>query len=250
MNKFSRPTTDFNSVRDGRNAPDFYFDLDLSVRFDRLINVAGNSFYCDANPADGDFVVYFQETDSQRGPTPFYASPGFIARIPFTQIRVVNQNAQVGKKARIVYGTDTDFQPGSVAKVSLEGSIQPETAPLGAGFPQLLDLAAIPLGAGGVTIVTPGNNSRGIVVYGYSQAIVSAAAQWARVGLCANNGFPASIDSSSILIHGVTSINAVLVHGQEWSYKRLIPAGLGLYLVTDSPVAGGSTRGMCYFEVL
>lgn len=123
MNKIFSPSTDFNSVRDGRNAPDFFFDLDLSAPFDQFINVAGNSFYCDANPNDGNFVVYFQETDSLRGPTPFYASPGFIARIPFTQIRVVNLTAQPGKKARVVYGTDTDFQPGSVAQIAIGGSV-------------------------------------------------------------------------------------------------------------------------------
>ena len=123
MTDFKRPSSDFNSVRDGRNAPDFYFDLDLSTTFDRFINIAGNSFYCDANPVDGNFVVYFQETDSLRGPTPFYASPGFIARIPFTQIRVVNSTAQPGKKARVVYGTDTDFQPGSVSQITLSGNV-------------------------------------------------------------------------------------------------------------------------------
>jgi len=123
MNQLQKPSSDFSSVRDGRNAPDFYFDLDLSTTFDQIINIAGNSFYCDANPVDGNFVVYFQETDSLRGPTPFYASPGFIARIPFTQIRVTNTTAQPGKKARIVYGTDTDFQPGSVSQITLSGNV-------------------------------------------------------------------------------------------------------------------------------
>lgn len=122
-NQLISPSTNFNAVRDGRNAPDFYFDLDLSSPFDSIINVAGNSFYADANPADGVCTVYFQDTDRVGGTTPFYVSPGFIARIPFTQIRVVNSFAQPGKKCRVVYGTDTDFQPGSVAQVSVSANV-------------------------------------------------------------------------------------------------------------------------------
>lgn len=123
MSILQSPTSNFNAVRDGRSAPDFYFDLDLSVLFDTVINVAGNSLYADANPSDGVCTIYFQDTASDRSPTPFYVSPGFIARIPFTQIRVQNTRVQPGKKLRIVYGTDTDFQPGSVSQLSISGQI-------------------------------------------------------------------------------------------------------------------------------
>lgn len=172
MNKIFSPSTDFNSVRDGRNAPDFFFDLDLSTPFDRFVNIAGNSFYCDANPNDGNFVVYFQETDSLRGPTPFYASPGFIARIPFTQIRVVNATAQPGKKARVVYGTDTDFQPGSVSQVSLDGGVA--FVPDG-GFTNWVDGAALAAVAS-IQIFSPASNVRGAIVRNLYDSFVTAVA--------------------------------------------------------------------------
>lgn len=36
---------------------------------------------------------------------------------------LIENSAQVGKKIRIVYGVDVDFQPGSVAQQSISGSI-------------------------------------------------------------------------------------------------------------------------------
>lgn len=118
-NRLIPPTSDFNSVRDGRASPDFYFDLDLTAVFDTVVQMAGNSFYIDANPSDGVCTAFFQDTASDSTPTPFYISPGFIARIPFTQIRFWNPVAQPGKKIRVIYGTDTEFQPGSVTQLSV-----------------------------------------------------------------------------------------------------------------------------------
>lgn len=165
MNQLISPSSNFNRVRDGRNAPDAYIDVDLSVISDRIINIAGNSFYADATPSDGNCTVYFQETDNQRGPTPFYVSPGFIARIPFTQIRVVNSSVQAGKKIRLVYGVDIDFQPGSVAQVSINQiASYPIYQPVGAlgfgGGTVLLSAAG-----GAVDLVAAAANTKGFILY-------------------------------------------------------------------------------------
>lgn len=127
MNQLIQSSTDFRSVRDGRNSPDFYFDVDLSTARSiaagtaLIVNVAGNSFYCDANPGDGNAVVKFQDTNLDRVSTPFYVSPGFIAKIPFTQMLIENV-AQPGKKIRIAYGVDVEFFPGSVSQIALTGA--------------------------------------------------------------------------------------------------------------------------------
>ena len=118
----ARPSNDFGAVRDGRTAPDFYVDIPLNVQGELIIPVAGNSFYCDANPSDGNVVVQFEDTNLDRTPTPFYVSPGFIARIPFTQIRVT-WASQPGRKVRLIYGVDTEFQPGGVTQVSFAGEV-------------------------------------------------------------------------------------------------------------------------------
>lgn len=158
MNHILPGTTNFNRVRDGRNSPDAYFDFDLTTARDEFINVAGNSFYIDANPADGNAVVYFQETDNLRGPTPFYVSPGFIARIPFTQIRIRN-TSQPGKKIRIVYGVDTDFQPGSVSQVSFAGRVDIN----GATYTNTIGVSGFTAGAA-TQLIAPGTNLNGIVL--------------------------------------------------------------------------------------
>jgi hypothetical protein len=122
------PKDNFTAVRDGRRSTPFYYDVDLSTARSAAagtalsLNVAGNSFYVDANPTDGYALVHFQDTSSDRAASPLYASPGAIFNIPFTQILIENV-AQAGKRMRIVYGVDVDFQPGSVSQIALSGSV-------------------------------------------------------------------------------------------------------------------------------
>ena len=117
MDKLLKSDVNFQRVRDGRNALPFYFDLNLSTARSVaagthfIANVAGDSFYADANPIDGNCVVHFQDTNLDRAAVPFYVSPGFIANVPFTQLLIENA-AQPGKKIRVAYGVDIDFQPG------------------------------------------------------------------------------------------------------------------------------------------
>lgn len=117
------PSTDFRAVRDGLNSGPFYFDIQLSTaRNDFVLPVSGNSFYIDANPNDGNAFCAFRNYDTKNADTEFYVSPGFIYRGGFTELRL-SWAAQSGKKIRIVYGTDIDFQPGSVAQLALAGQV-------------------------------------------------------------------------------------------------------------------------------
>lgn len=123
----SSPSIDFRSVRDQRRASLFYYDLDLSTARSAsaltalLLNVSGNVVYIDADPSGGNALIHFQDGNYDRGPVPVYASPGAIFNVPFTQLLIEN-TAQAGKKLRIVYGVDVDFQPGSVAQVAITGA--------------------------------------------------------------------------------------------------------------------------------
>ncbi len=235
MNQLQKPSSDFSSVRDGRNAPDFYFDLDLSVVFDRFISIAGNSFYCDANPTDGNFVVYFQETDLLRGPTPFYASPGFIARIPFTQIRVVNTTAQAGKKARVVYGTDTDFQPGSVSQITLAGSV---AITADSGFTQFIDANPRGLGAT-VNVFTAAANVNGAIARNMTEFMYSAV-------FASNSAFIAKAtaplgpsDGFVLAYSKVKVVNAgTFAYSMDKPEPVFVPAGLGLWYYNQDAQSG------------
>lgn len=120
------PASDFRAVRDGRRTQPFYIDVALDTAYTDaaplLLPIAGNSLYIDARPTDGIAQIEFQDSSSDITGVPFYACPGFIYRGAFTQIRLTS-SAQSGKKIRVVYGVDIDFQPGSVAQVAILASV-------------------------------------------------------------------------------------------------------------------------------
>lgn len=130
-NILSKPTTPFDAVRDGRRSPIFYFDVDLTNARSKaanthlLVNVAGDSFLSDKNPyLCGDATVYFQDTAlTGLAPAPVYVEPGFIARVPFTQLLIENE-AQPGKILRVHYGVNIDFTPGASSSVNVNGSVE------------------------------------------------------------------------------------------------------------------------------
>lgn len=233
MNKFSRPTTDFNRVRDGRNSPDAYFDIDLNVAGEQITNIAGNSFYIDANPADGNAVVYFQETDNLRGPTPFYVSPGFIARIPFTQIRVV-WASQPGKKIRIVYGVDTDFQPGSVSQVSFAGVVISRPEPITGNYVSTtLQTANV-----AVNIFTAASNPTGAYIY-QAQASSGAGAT-PQASFIAKATAPASVIDGDVILAASLILPGTV--GAELKIAQYVAPNLGLwYIVNQNETAAFRT---------
>lgn len=124
---FQAPSIDFGPVRDERRAKLFYLDVDLTAArsiaasTSEVINVAGNSFYVDQDTANvGNGIVHFQDSTLSRASAPVYVGPGFIARVPYTQLLIENA-AQPGKRLRIFYGVDIDFQAGVNASITLLG---------------------------------------------------------------------------------------------------------------------------------
>lgn len=126
-----KPSLDFSEVRDGRRASLFYYDVDLSVASSisaataLQINLSGNSIYIDNDQGNvGTATLHFQDTNLGASSAPVLVGPGFIAKVPFTQLLVEN-TAQPGKRLRIFYGTDVDFVPGTnyaVANTSTVGA--------------------------------------------------------------------------------------------------------------------------------
>jgi hypothetical protein len=123
---FQRPSVDMEAVRDGRRAPLLYLDIPLDT-VQTIANgsaivlpLSGNSFYIDQDTSIvGNAVIHFQDTNLQQSSAPIYVGPGFIAKVPFTQILVEVKTAQAGKILRIVYGTDVDFTAGLNATIAV-----------------------------------------------------------------------------------------------------------------------------------
>ena len=168
MKNLLTPSDNFQAVRDGRTSMPFYLDVDLTTaRVDSagtalMLNAAGNSFYIDANPSDGNCFVEFQDYSSDNASVNLYCSPGVIFNLPFTQLKLVN-SAQPGKKVRVVYGVDVNFQPGSVAQIAITSAggftaVRPE-APTGFFNDTTAISANTPL-----TIFTPASNVNGAII--------------------------------------------------------------------------------------
>lgn len=130
MDFLKKSSIDFGEVRDGRRATPLYIDIDLSVPYanGRVINIAGNSVYVDPDPLNSGFATVYFEDVALQAATPFYVSGGFIANVPFTQLRIVNVG-QPGKFLRIFYGVDVDFRAGSTNKLVLDGFVTTANRP-------------------------------------------------------------------------------------------------------------------------
>lgn len=249
MNPLVQSTTRFDRVRDGRESPDAYFDVDLTNAGDRIINIAGNSFYIDANPADGNAVVYFQDTDNLRGPTPFYVSPGFIARIPFTQIRVTN-TSQPGKKIRIVYGIDTDFQPGSVSQVSFAGEVTINDV-ITINSQSVYFAGSSPVAFNVNNLLLPAANINGLNLKAASVTVSTDPTGTTSAALIAAPVAPAAFAGATRAVMGLCrGNNGTSGSSFEYNMARLIPAGWGLYLVHASSVVPGGVEGQATFQLL
>lgn len=257
MNRLIAPSTNFAAVRDGRNSQVFYVDVALNSARSAaagtalVLPISGNAFYCDANPADGNAYVHFQDTNFDRGPVPLYVSPGVIFNIPFTQVLIEN-TAQPGKKIRIAYGIDVDFQPGSVAQIAVTNAggytaIRPEAhtgvyasqAALTANTPNLIFSAAA--------------NVNGAILLQASAFVYSSAGGSPQYHMIAKATAPVSVIDGD-LAFSTMPINAVsnFYSARAMDVPQYISPGKALYEICDLAILAGpqyNTR-MCRYKLL
>lgn len=121
---------DMERIRTGRLASLQYFPVDLTNARSlangtaQVVNIAGNFFYTDSDPVNqGGIIVHFQEVSQGVNPAAgIYMPPGAVWKTPFTQLLIENA-AQPGKRALIVYGTDVDADPGGSNQVTVTGIV-------------------------------------------------------------------------------------------------------------------------------
>lgn len=126
---FLQPGVNFDQVRDGRRAPLFWLDIDLSAARSiaagtaETVNIAGDSFATDLDPVNqGDAVVHFQDTNLSAQGAPVYVTRGQIVNVPFSKVLIENA-AQPGKRLRVFYGVGLDFKPGAASSVNIAGTV-------------------------------------------------------------------------------------------------------------------------------
>lgn len=249
------PSSDFAGIRDGRNSLPLYIDVDLTAarsigsNSHLILNIAGNSFYSDADTTNGgNAVVHFQDTNLGNSSAPFFVSPGFIANVGFTQLLIEN-TAQAGKRVRIFYGVDIDFQAGVNSSIAISGSVSVISLPnphstYGASYKSLTPTAALTPD----TVFAPGANVNGAIVTTANFLSHNAGGPTLASFVAKSSAPASSIDGDVIL----SSDSFTLLSGNYISTGSLktpifIPAGKGLYFITAvAESASYSIRSVLY----
>jgi hypothetical protein len=254
---FSRPSSDFPAVRTEMRAPPMYREIDLSAARSlaagtaEVLPIVGNMIYVDQKANSGYAVLHVQD-DSYVGNTPITAFPGFLVRVPFTQIIFENE-AQPGQVMRLIYGTDLDFVPTVGAGVSVLNAvnINDQVDPL-CEIVRFQNTAE-PIGVNLNVLVAPATNVRGLrlrstAIFGNAGA-GGTLTQHLIASLVAPGGVFAPQSNAIVLM---TMVNATTTFQviQKNALWRVIPAGWGLYLIDWCAVAIGSVGSMVSVEVL
>ena len=246
MDFLNKPSTDFAAVRDGRNSLPLWLDIDLTgarsiaAGTALSINIAGNSFYVDQDTANvGTSTVHFQDTNLGASSAPLFVSAGFIANVPFTQILIEN-TAQAGKRLRIFYGVDIDFQAGINASIAISGAVQvnntlAQKIPMyQAGADYVTSFKSISALAVNTpeTVFAPGANTNGAIIHAIN--FTSAVAAGLPVAaFVAKASAPATvIDGDVIASLNYLAMGAVNVGGGNLNTPIKIAAGKGLYAIS------------------
>lgn len=246
MDFLNKPSTDFAAVRDGRNSLPLWMDIDLtsarSIAAGNAlsINIAGNSFYVDQDTANvGNATVHFQDTNLGATSAPLFVSAGFVANVPFTQILIEN-TAQAGKRLRIFYGVDINFQAGINASISISGtvsvnnplSVRPETGAV--YYAENTPLAANTA----VQVCAPAANVNGLIVTaGHSFSLNATSIP--TCALIAKASAPANVIDGQIIFASKNYMGGSFHVAGELPKDIFVPAGKGLYFICNYAEAIG-----------
>lgn len=254
-----KPSIDFGAVRDGRRSMPLWLDIDLTAARSIAassalsINIAGNSFYVDQDTTNVGFAtVHFQDTNLGSASAPIFVSPGFIGNVPFTQILIENA-AQPGKRLRIFYGVDLDFQAGVNASITISGTVN-----IGNAQAAPANFAESGLTFGGSyksnnalavftpdTVFLPAANINGAIVHLASFAEVCASTH-AGIALIAKTSAPANLLDGDVIL-SPDCLNSGTAGYTAGSLKHAvkIPAGKGVYFIS-SRATSESMRSVLY----
>lgn len=245
-----KPLTDFGAVKTDLQTQLRVYVVDLSsarsfaAGTQLELNFPGNSFYIDKAPDVGNAYALFQD-DTAQAPLPrLYVEPGFIARTPWTRLTIEN-DAQAGKVLRILYGVDVDFVPGTSAGVQITGTVNvnPMPHPFASSFSSSAALVA----GTAQTVFLPAANTGGaylwaLDMYGFfADAIVAK-----RSGVVAHTSAPANVTTGNSIGLTKASTGSIGAGNVSFDFELInavyLPAGLGLYFISEGNEGGGHRR--------
>jgi hypothetical protein len=247
------PSIDFGSVIDGRRATLFVYELDLTSARSLTagtatqIKLTGNSIFIDQASDVGNATVIFEGVQDDTGPVirpAVYVQPGFVAKIPFANLRIAN-SAQSGKKLRIFYGVDVDFVPSVNASVAISGNVSavPYGAAYGASYKSTTNLAANTADA----VFAAASNINGALVHGAEFISGNGGtAGYAATGFLAKTSAPTTAIDGDVIL-GATNWTSTVGSTGQLQQPVFIAAGKGLYFIsTLAETANGVYRNVRY----
>lgn len=252
-----QPSTDFNGVRDGRNSLPLYIDIDLTTarsigaHTQLVIEIAANSFYADADTGNGgNATVHFQDTNLGSSSAPFFVSPGFIANVGFTKLLIEN-TAQVGKRMRIFYGVDIDFQAGVNSSITISGivtvgnalNIRPESG--GISYADGLAYSALTP----QLVVSAAANVNGLIVT-QANIVANNTVAMPITSLLAKATAPASIVDGRVICSSLSQLGGAYTSCAQLARDIFVPAGLGLYFISSVAESAGNSIHSCTYKPL
>jgi hypothetical protein len=240
----SAPSFNFDTLIDGTRSTPFIYELDLSTARSFAagtavqIKITGNCMLIDAAPDVGNAYLIFegvQDNSPALVKAPIYVQPGFVTRMPFANVYIAN-TAQPGKKLRIIYGVDIDFQSMFPARM----------ATVEQGFDYQVAFSSGALMGANTTeqVFAPAANTNGAILWQITWWQLSATV--APINLIAKTGAaPASINDGDV-IH--SAINQSGIHTNLPSLPRPlnIAAGKGLWFFNSFSAQSGASRAILY----
>ena len=184
----------------------------------------------------GSGIVHFQDTNLGSSSAPFYVAPGFIANVGFTQLLIENA-AQAGKRMRIFYGVDIDFQAGvtSSTNTNISNSLPASKIPVyqaGLEYSSSFKSTAAMAANTPETIFTPAANANGAIIHA-AYINSSAVNNTTNSTLIAKASAPASITDGDVILAATAgfSVSTTIVTYGNLVQPIKIPAGKGLYAI-------------------
>jgi hypothetical protein len=237
----SAPSFNFDTLIDGTRSTPFIYELDLSTARSFAagtavqIKITGNCMLIDAAPDVGNAYLIFegvQDNSPALVRAPIYVQPGFVTRMPFANVYIANA-AQPGKKLRIIYGVDIDFQmmfPGRMATVE-------QGHEYNWNFYSTATLAI-----GGVeTALLPATNVNGLVLH--RGQVFSTAAGLTRNSLVAKTGAAPVAPTDGDILWCETFNNTGFSDGLFARPLNVRP-GYGLYWINEATAQSVAQRNL------
>jgi hypothetical protein len=235
----------FDRARIGIATPFQYLDIPLDTATENMmVDISGDFLYFDT--ADGyDGIITLELNNEHNAPlAPFTGRQGFALNALFKRLKL-SWAAQPGKKVRIMYSTGERVIPALTGTLNVTGTVSTNEEPFvyGASYKSItLLLANTP-----ETVFLPAANVNGAVIH-KAEFVSRSASNNAGAGFLAKASAPATvIDGDAICSsrnHNTISADGLT---SGWLEKEiLIPAGKGLYFITNGAEASGASRSVLY----